>query len=309
MLVCACAIGCGGSLSGARFVLEKPIAERCETAGLKACPQITDGLLLIAEGDKEGGLEKIRQGMTANEPDDFADFVAAMRLIGKIPGAGQYVAPINQVLALISTPASSKADRQRKHPQQEMAEKGLPKEPEPVSRPSERDSPARTRRTAAETPLTTIPMSPDEAWPRTRPAPEENQDLAKWDGQTIVPLLHAESRQCALGSPFSPLPETAKGRCVRARPGPLVVTDLHATGTCGADLFALAGSASSPRWIVYVPAGTSLHTSGSFLVVREHEFFVVGAVSSNENKLKGDVRCSLTWSGFRPSATDIDLGY
>jgi len=57
-LVAFCATGCGAS--AARYVLESPISERCTSAGLKGCPQITDGILLVVEGDKEGGTAKPR---------------------------------------------------------------------------------------------------------------------------------------------------------------------------------------------------------------------------------------------------------
>src|SRR5258707_5653528 len=105
-VVVACVGACGAA--GARYVLASPISERCTGAGLKACPKITDGILLVVEGDKEAGTAKLREGVAENEPDDFRDFVAAMKLLGKVPGAGAYVGPINQVLATVSPPEGAK---------------------------------------------------------------------------------------------------------------------------------------------------------------------------------------------------------
>jgi hypothetical protein len=43
-----------------------------------------------------------------------------------------------------------------------------------------------------------------------------------------------------------------------------------------------------------------INVSGGTLVVRETEHFVIGAMSTADQKIKRDVRCSITWSGWRP---------
>jgi hypothetical protein len=130
-------------------------------------------------------------------------------------------------------------------------------------------------------------------------APDPRLELSKWEAETITPMSNAESRPCNLGS-LSPLGPKAMGRCVRARPGPLVLTEIHAPGGCNGELFALAGSLTSPRWIVYAPPNGALNLAGGYLVVREKEYLIVGTVASPENKIRSDVRCSVTWVGFHP---------
>ncbi len=300
-------VGCGGASAtgmGARFVLEKPIADQCVSAGLQGRPQITEGILLVAEGNKQAGIDKIREGAAENEPQDFQDFVAAMRLLGKIPGAGQYVAPINQVLAMVSPPSSRSRvanERRRRRPDAESADarQASAEIYEDLS-PEERQ-PTRKRRTAS---ADQQPPSPDRADPaedKEKPLVDPRADVSKWEAETVVPLMHNDSRQCALGAPLSPLGESAKGHCVRVSPGPLVITEIHTLPGCTADLFALAGGVSTPRWILYSPAGSApLNVTEAFLSVRPKEYFVIGATASSEAKIKGDVRCSVTWSGFRP---------
>jgi hypothetical protein len=283
---------------GARYVLEKPVTDQCVGARLRGCPRITEGILLVVEGNQDAGLDKIREGSAENEPDDFQDFVAAMRLIGKIPGAGQYAEPINQVLALVSAPRQPGKESRRREPRnREVARNAV--DTDETTPATEHTAPIRKRRAAVEAAADTSVTAPVDM---ARVDPK--LDLAKWEGETIVPLMHGESRQCTLSSPISAFGEGAKGRCVRVGAGPLVITELHAPGGCTADLFAVAGNISVPRWILYAPTGSALHAVGTFLVVREHEYFVIGETASNESKVKGDVRCSLTWSGYRPSPAD-----
>jgi hypothetical protein len=79
-----------------------------------------------------------------------------------------------------------------------------------------------------------------------------------------------------------------------------VLTEFHAPGGCNGELFALAGSLTSPRWIVYAPPNGALNLTGGYLVVREKEYLIVGTAASPDNKIRGDVRCSVTWAGFHP---------
>jgi hypothetical protein len=285
------------------MVLESPIADRCASAGLKGCPQITEGILLVVEGDKEGGTEKLRSGIAENAPGDFQDFVAAMRLLGKVPGAGQYVAPINQVLATVSpTGATGKSAKPRKHrgDDDRTVATGGPQAGD--------DDEGRPQRLAAADGPAKAPAPPVVI---AQAAPDPKNDPSKWEGETITPLTHPQARQCSLGE-LSPLGPNATGRCVRVQPGPLVLTELDAPGGCTGELFALAGSLSAPRWVLYAPPSGALHLT-RYLVVREKEYLVVGTAATSENKLRGDMRCSITWGGFHlpdePNPTEIKNPY
>ena len=93
---------------------------------------------------------------------------------------------------------------------------------------------------------------------------------------------------------------------MRVTKGPLVVTDLYSASACPAELFALAvtlpGDLSAPPWAVYGAPLNSINVTGSSMVVRDAEYFVIGTMSAAEQKIKRDVRCSITWSGWRPAA-------
>ncbi|HEY3746438.1 MAG TPA: hypothetical protein VGL17_09370, partial [Gemmatimonadaceae bacterium] len=91
-----------------------------------------------------------------------------------------------------------------------------------------------------------------------------------------------------------------KGVCTRVLEGPLIVSDLHFPSTCSGDLFALAGSVSEPDWMILDQAGTSTNISAAAMVVAEHAYLVVGVMAAADVKLKPDVRCSVTWAGWRP---------
>jgi hypothetical protein len=49
-----------------------------------------------------------------------------------------------------------------------------------------------------------------------------------------------------------------------------------------------------------------MNVSGGTLVVREDEQFVIGVMSSSEQKIKRDIRCAVTWSGYRPGGAQSD---
>ena len=129
--------------------------------------------------------------------------------------------------------------------------------------------------------------------------------IAEIEGRTVVPATDEGNRACVMSGIMSPTAESSRGYCVRVARGPLVVTDLHSSSACPAELFALAvvpGDLSAPRWAVYGQSSSAINVSSGTLVVRENEQFVIGVMSSSEQKMKRDIRCAVTWSGWRPGA-------
>ena len=125
----------------------------------------------------------------------------------------------------------------------------------------------------------------------------------------MIPATDEDNRACLMSGIMSPAAQSSRGYCVRVAHGPLVVTDLHSSSACPAELFALSvvpGDLSSPRWAVYGQAASSMNVSGGSLVVREDEQFVIGVMSSSEQKMKRDIRCAVTWSGYRPGGAKSD---
>jgi hypothetical protein len=86
--------GCGG----ARFILESPINQRCAAAGLKACPELTAGVLDYVEGNEDEALEHLRRGAAANGKAKIKQFADSLGGLTSLPGADEFMEPINKVI-------------------------------------------------------------------------------------------------------------------------------------------------------------------------------------------------------------------
>src|SRR5438445_11895886 len=87
---------------GARYVLEKPIADKCSGTGLRGCPELTDGILVYIEGDRSDASRKIATAAAANEPHDVRAFAEKLRTISRLPGADSFSAPLKDVIDLLA---------------------------------------------------------------------------------------------------------------------------------------------------------------------------------------------------------------
>ena len=86
--------GCGG----ARFILESPINQRCAAAGLKACPELTAGVLDYVEGKEDEALEHLRRGAAENGKAKIKQFADSLGGLTSLPGADEFMEPINKVI-------------------------------------------------------------------------------------------------------------------------------------------------------------------------------------------------------------------
>lgn len=87
-LVCAAAfLGCG---AGARMALQSPISKQCQSAGLKGCDDLTEGTLLILDGQTADGRPKLQHGAAENSPERVRQFAQQIRSLALLPGAGSY---------------------------------------------------------------------------------------------------------------------------------------------------------------------------------------------------------------------------
>ena len=291
---CGCASG--------RVVLEKPIADQCQTSGLKGCPELTEGVLLYIEGDQQNAVHKLHLAVNANEPEEVLAFADALKTISQTPGAGQMTAPIQQVISVLATEARRAGDTKTiasRKPAGGARITGRRRSDEEETDPSERAEPIAGRSAvepAASTKTASVASSPSALSVR----------LTDLEGSTVIPALDETNRPCALVGMMSPSGTSTKGFCVRATKGPLVVTDVYSASACPAELFALAvtlpGDLSAPRWALYGAPLNSINVTGGNLVVRETEYLIIGTMSVLEQKIKRDVRCSITWSGWRPGA-------
>lgn len=84
--------------------------------------------------------------------------------------------------------------------------------------------------------------------------------------------------------------------CKRTRVGigPMIVTNIYASGGCPDELFVASGQ--RPQWFVMAPASGPMNVSGKLVVDEGEELFV--GVRSGRDGPKADVRCAVTWSGY-----------
>lgn len=80
------ALACGGA-----SMLRGPIADRCASADLKGCDDISDGVVLVVGGDKEAGLKKVERGAGENSPERVRAFPDTLGDIASTPGLGSEV--------------------------------------------------------------------------------------------------------------------------------------------------------------------------------------------------------------------------
>jgi hypothetical protein len=301
---------CGACLAGSacasgRLLLEKPIADRCVEAGVKACDLLTEGILLCLDGDSEAGKKTLRKGIRANSPEELKAFADALKALSRIPAVASYMGPLKEIVDLVGEEAadiakqrgasardgnsdergrtSDEASRRSERPSRNQ---GNPDAPNAVQLPFQvQDTPTDRSLTSAAQILLALTTA---------------SDISRWRGGTVVPATEVLAKPCTPGSPF-PVTEKTKGYCVRVIEGPLVVTELHVPGSCAGDMYAVGGSLSEPRWIGFAPAGGGLNISGAMLVVREREHLVIGVSATNDSKIGRDVRCSVTWAGWAPA--------
>ncbi len=261
--------------ASARLILEKPVAEQCESAGLKGCPELTDGTLLLVDGNDTEGLPKIEDAARANEPSKVQEFAAHLEMLSKLPGAESFADPIHKVAALLAS----------------SSEKQPAKVVPPVrSLPSMSSTPTRPEASSHATPIP-VELTDDGL------SPAQTSDPANIEGGTVVPALENGAIACQVDPLVPGLPPTP-ALCLNAAIGPLMVTDLHASGACASDLFVVDGPPGAPRWTLQSPAHTPLHVTGARLAARKGETVVFAVVASA--KSRPDAKCAVTWSGSRP---------
>jgi len=115
--------------------------------------------------------------------------------------------------------------------------------------------------------------------------------------ESITPLRDAARTSCDVNGKASV--------CVPRQPGPVVVTDVVVPAGCPAELYVgAADAAGTVRWAIPV---TAAGTHGGNFFVRGDEHVTVAARGAALTQ-PGDVRCAVTWSGFRPRIVPLMPG-
>jgi hypothetical protein len=277
-----CMAGCSAMPVSA--LIRSPVDSKCRSYGLKGCPELVDGTIAYAEGDKALAMQKLEEARALNTPEQLKPFAEALRSLGKTgPGAA---APLVAVADLL-VPATSSS----------MAGSAVASAPIPTERTvatAQRGTPQ-----AAE-PEPILPTTPKNGDP------------------------NAQLIMLALTAPIDPLrmitkTVTIKGTegncdvvgdsstCERQQEGPVIVTDVVASAGCGDRAFLLASLSDSTSlgqaWVV--PAVTT-GIDGARLVVKPGEWLHVGARRADKTSTaKG--ACFVTWSWYRPRLVPVKL--
>jgi hypothetical protein len=265
------AVGC----ASAGLVLKRPIEKQCATARLQQCDDIVNGVLMYVEGNESGARSTLEDVARANQPEKLRKFAEGLQTVTDLPGVSEYAGPIKKVCRFLAPPAPPQIANAELH-----GGGGAPGGPSKA-----------------------CPPEPPKI--AEKPAPEPWNDPTKTDGGTVILSVQTGAGTCHLGvgfsiyDPFDPKGTGATaGICLAAIQGPITITDLHAGGACKADLFVLGGSLSYSRWLVQSPANSPLHITGARLAAREGEVITVGMAGPGQGK--SDLRCAVTWAGWRP---------
>ncbi len=288
-LVALVVAGCGG---GPRLVLKQPIVNKCTEAGLRGCPDITEGAMLYAEGKQAEGQTALEKGLAANldNPQELGSFAEGLELVGRLPGAGSYVAPLQPALRIIRQAAAA-AEKHAKavHPPDVEAQA-----PDPVvaatSAVAERaKTPAAP---AAASVVSPFPIPAPDAADRPAaiaPPPQRREPRV----QFVVVPGHPKARFCEF-------PGSGKMTCVHQLvPRPRWIHSVIVSNACPYDVFVASGSGTNSDWVIFAAGGKGTAVSGTSLPVGQGKFLTVGTAQEADDALPG-VRCGVTllWSGL-----------
>jgi hypothetical protein len=296
-------LGCG---SGPGAV-KQPILDRCETAALRNCETIADGLVLYLEGDEAAGWRKAGKALQANDPAAARDFLTSLLGLESRASAQPFMktlrelsrqldptaADFEQLLAhggkLPRRPATASAEHTGK------SEKSSAREPpgsgaganRPGGTPGGRGEAGEGTGSAAEAPDALAGRGT-----RSRPlvVTTPDSDASRIVTQTVSPSNHPDVKPCGTLSPTG-------GQCLLVAQGPMVLTDLTAPGTCPVFIAIgeTVGDPGAPRWLLRAP----LDLHGARLAVPMGFGVYVGIT-------KADPTCSVTWSAIKSGSTKRD---
>jgi hypothetical protein len=254
-------------------LIRSPIDSKCQSYGLKGCPELVDGAIAYVEGDKAGATRKLKGARALNTPEQLKQFAAALRTIGDESDSGK---PLVEVAALLSGEVHATAS---------------------ISAGALTAEPAEARQSASG--ALAKPEAEEPAEAQRGPTP----------GQLALFALTAEHdpmRLVAESVPVSDVPGAdcqiagQPATCLRRRQGPVVVTDVVASDECASRVFLLAADSDTPAFgfLWMLPARLpGIH--GAQFAVGGGQWLFVG-VRPAAKPQPSDRACFVTWSGFRP---------
>lgn len=275
---------CAGCAFAGSAALKSPVQEQCESVGLSGCPQMAEGVVLYADGKQAEGVEKLKAGAAANNPDQVRDFAKGLALVTSLPGVDRYAGPVHQIAELLATEADAAA---------RVSAKSAP--------PGDTDKLASTAPVPAQG-EGKQPKQPSQA--KAQAVQAEGSTPAVNDGPAIERIVSESTpawsgrRQCHLfGEQVS---------CGAVQQGPFIVTDVQALPGCDDVMYLGSNRSDNPykeavtytfKWVV---EATEPGVHGTLLAVQPGESLLV-AVKPREGGFVENPKCIVTWSGYHPA--------
>lgn len=254
----------GAGCGAATLVVKEPVSNQCSSAGLKGCPELTDAVLKYVDGDKTGSEEKLRAVAKLNSPEQVKRFAEAIRPVGESIG-GDAGKSLEAIATILLDAGSSTGGDKTNVAGAASAGGGT---------------------------------SPSKAG-ASRPQP--NLDIESLRTGMARPASDPKASACDATAPAQG--DSKQCKTVRVFLGPLVVTNVFASGGCPDELFVMAGRSERPHWVLRALPSAPLNVAGQFVVEEGEELFVFAR--SAGTSLEDDARCSVVWSGFRPLGTGL----
>lgn len=257
-------------------LIRSPVDSKCQAYGLKGCPELVDGAIAYAEGNKPAAIAKIETARSLNTPAQLQAFAAELRSIGETTPEAKPLIEVADLLvgtsvdtkttAAVTTPVEPKAIREVKEPSTQ-----------PVASSETGATLEEARR-----------LSPEQLALYALAARSDPMRLLT----ETVPTENAAGAACQIAG--------SEGLCIRGRQGPVVVTDVLVSEECGARVYLLAADSDTPAFgfLWTLPARAEGIHGGNFSVAGGQWLFI-GVKPAPKSK-SGDRGCFLTWSGFKP---------
>jgi len=268
-VVCLGMTGC--SMVPVSALIRSPVDSKCQSYGLKGCPELVDGAIAYAEGDKPLALQKLDRARALNTPAQLKQFAVALRTVGEAsPEAGK---PLIEVAALLSGEATVRTD---------VLAPFVPAE-------APKSSPATVSPEAAR-PVATNDVQRLNTQQLTLYALTARTDPMRIEENTVWST--AAGVECQVGQ--------SPALCVAPKRGPMIVTDVVTSEECSQRVYLAAADSDTPAFGLQslLPARSAGIHGGSFFVAGWQWLFV--AIKRPAKPQPNDQDCFVTWGGFRP---------
>jgi hypothetical protein len=260
-------------------VIRNPVDSKCQAYGLKGCPELVDGAIAYVEGNESLAVQKLDAARAKNTPQQLQQFAKVLREVANMTDAARPLADVATILTDGAAPAENAA---RNHAA--PAVMGPPVMEPAVVAP-------------VTTATSTLPIQREQADDRQANAQRlalyaltARDDPTRRIAETVQ-IADAPGAACEVAG--------SEALCLRRKQGPVIVTDVVASESCGQQVFLAAADSDTAAFgfIWTLPARAQGIHGGAFNVKGGQWLFVaIKPTKAGAN----DRGCFLTWSGFQP---------